>query len=99
MKYDHIPDMNHDGKINSHDCALFHEMLDEKQKNEPLYSTRGHSGGNEPWTIYHSFAKGLLLLLLGGCLVLLFSGTIPINIFTALLGVFSLSAFVRTLIL
>ena len=93
---DYVPDMNHDGDIDSHDAALFHAMLDEDQKSE---HTQPYSGSNEPWTTYHSIAKGLLLLLFGGYIALLFNGVFPINEFTSVLAFLSAVCFLRTLLL
>lgn len=88
----HAPDMNHDGKIDSHDSALFHEMLGENSSNSP-------SSSNEPWTVYHSIAKGLMLLFFGGFIFLLFQDVIPLNGFTAVLTLISAVCFLRTLML
>lgn len=95
MKYD-IPDMNRDGKVDNHDAALFHEILDENRK-----ETRPHrpaSSGSEPWSVHHSIAKGLLLALFGG-LTLLCLGVFPLNGFTVVLALLSAVCFVRTLLL
>lgn len=94
---DYVPDMDHNGKIDSRDGALFHAMLDEDQEQEQV--GRPSSGSNEPWTVYHSMAKGLLLLLFGGFLALLFNGVFPINGFTAVLALLSAVCFLRTLLL
>ena len=88
----HSHDMNHDGKIDSHDSALFHEMLDQESSNTP-------SSSNEPWTIHHSIAKGLMLLFFGGFIFLLFKDVIPNNSFTAVLALISAVCFLRTLLL
>ena len=96
MKHD-IPDMNHNGKVDSHDVALFHEILDENRKETRPYRP-AFSGSSEPWTVHHSIAKGLLLALFGG-LVLLCIGVFPLNSFTAVLALLSAVCFVRTLLL
>lgn len=96
MKHD-IPDMNHDGKVDNHDAALFHEILDENRK-EIRPHRLATSGSCEPWTVHHSIAKGLLLALFGG-LVLLCIGVFPLNGFTAVLTLICAVCFVRTLLL
>ena len=83
MKHD-IPDMNHDGKADSRDAALLHEMLDENRK-ETRTRRQASSVCSEPWTVHHGIAKGLLLALFGG-LVLLCIGVVPLNGFTAVLA-------------
>lgn len=89
-------DMDHDGRIISKDHAMFHEMMEEDERSN---SVKPGSGSSEPWTVYHSFAKGLLLLLFGGYLLFLFKGVFPMNGFTALLALFSAVCFIRTLLL
>ena len=46
---DYLRDMNHDGDIDSHDFALYHEMMDEDERgssaNAPTFS-------NYPWGRY-----------------------------------------------
>ena len=97
MHYDMFGhDMDHDGEITIKDHAMFHEMMEE---DEQTASAPSYSGSSEPWTIYHSFAKGLFLLLFGGYLLLLFNGVFPINGFTSVLALFSAVCFVRTLLL
>lgn len=89
-------DMDHDGEITTKDCGMFHEMMEEDEK---AFSGQSYYGSSEPWTIYHSFAKGLLLVLFGGYILLLFNGVFPINGFTSVLALFSAVAFLRTLLL
>ena len=93
---DYVRDMDHNGTVDGKDAALFHELLDAEQGS-------GHAGSggstSEPWTVYHSFAKGLLLLLFGGLLFLLLKGVLPVNAFTAVLGLLSAVCFIRTLML
>lgn len=96
---DYIRDMNHDGEIDGQDFALFHEMLDEDQKEEPVRRSSSSSDSSEPWTIHHSVVKGFLLLLFGGYLALLLKGLLPINGFTAVLALVSAVCFLRVLLL
>lgn len=93
----YVPDMNHDGDIDRHDAALFHSMLDEDQKNER--HTRPSTGNNEPRTIYHSIAKGILLVIFGGFIALLFNGVFPVNGVTSVMALVSAVCFLRTLLL
>lgn len=96
MKHD-IPDMNHDGKVDNHDAALFHEMLDEDDSGSRKHRLAS-SDSNDPWTVHHSIAKGFLLTLFGG-LVPLCIGVFPLNGFTSVLALLSAVCFVRTLLL
>ena len=83
-------DMNHDGKIDSRDFALFHEMLNEDQKS---HRTQGHSSSYK--TNSPSISEVILLLASGLYLSLLLNGVFPINTFTALLTLFNLAGFIR----
>lgn len=75
---------------------MFHEMMEEdERKNE----TQIYHGRQEPWTIYHTIAKGLMLLLFGGYPVLLIKGVFLINGFTVVLALFSIVVFIRSLLL
>ena len=94
----HIPDMNRDGKVDNHDTALFHEMLDEDHKDAQCHRTPSGSVGSSPRTIHDSMAKTLLLLLFGG-IALLCVGVFPINGFAAVLALLSAVCFIRTLLL
>ena len=38
---DYLRDMNHDGDIDSHDFALYHEMMDEDERGSPAYDCAG----------------------------------------------------------
>ncbi len=96
--HDHTRDLNHDGVINHHDTALFHNVVDKEQRAGERRPEAPDHGG-EPWTVYHSFAKGLLLTLFGGFLALLISGVLPNNGFTTVLALLSAVAFLRTLLL
>lgn len=89
-------DMDHDGKVTSKDLGMFHEMMDEDEK---IGSSQSYTGSSEPWTVYHSFAKWLLLILFGGYPVLLFKGVFPMNGFTTLLALCSSVCFIRTLLI
>ena len=89
-------DMDHDGKITGKDSAMFHEMMEEDERS---CESRTHYGSSKPRTIYHTFAKGVLLLLFGGYPVLLFNGVFSINGFTSVLALFGAACFLRTLML
>ena len=84
-------DMNHDGKIDGRDLALFHNMLDEDQK--------GSSSSYTPQVNALSASKALLLLASGLYLSLFLNGVFEINTFTALLTLFNLGCFIRALLL
>ena len=95
---DYIRDMNHDGKVDGLDAALFHEMLDKDQVEEQVHKTTTHHG-SEPWTVHHSIAKGALLFFFGLIPVLALKGLLPVNGFTAVLFLVSVVCFLRTLLL
>ena len=84
-------DMNHDGKIDGRDFALFHNMLDENQK--------GSSSSYTPQVNSSSASKALLLLASGLYLSLLLNGVFPVNAFTAVLALFNAVCFLRALFL
>ena len=83
---DYLRDMNHDGDIDSHDFALYHEMMDEDERgssaNAPTFS-------NYPWGRYEwkeFFINWLIMVLFGAPAGALLNGSIPANFFTGLLS-------------
>ena len=44
-EFDHYPDMNHDGKVNSYDRAVFHDLMDED--NAEYKKQRNYHNPNE----------------------------------------------------
>ena len=77
-------DMDHDGRITSKDIGMFHEMMDEDERTSesdfPFLCENAYSR-KEFWIrVAIAFACGGFS---GGVM----DGTIPINFFTAILGI------------
>ena len=108
--FNHYPDMDHDGEHDLKDSGMFHDMMDEEDcsfhcsnYSPPLYLVR--RANDDPIgkaqakaaREAEAFAKGILLVLCGGFFFILMKGWIPLNGFTALLGLISLAGFIRTI--
>lgn len=80
-------DMDHDGKITRKDHAMFHEMMDEDQRqysgHTPSYTN--HSWTREEWKVF--LVRWLIMMLFFAPVGALLKGSIPSNFFTVLLSV------------
>ena len=84
---DYLRDMNHDGDIDSHDFALFHEMQDEDDR---AYASHTSSYTKCVWTRKEwkdFFRHWLLMYVCFAPIGALTKGSIPTNFFTCSLGI------------
>ena len=109
--FDHYPDMNHDGKHDVRDSALFHEVMNEDTSdsgtwvNEKYYdelSRKINLDDNLREKVRadrqaERIAKGILLAILGGYILLIMQ--FPPNGFTAVTGLLAAIGFIRTLLI
>ena len=83
---DYLCDMNHDGDIDSHDFALYHEMMDEDER---AYANHTSSSTKCVWRRkewQEFFVNWLILMLLFAPVSALMKGSIPSNFFTGFLS-------------
>lgn len=109
--FDHYPDMNHDGKHDVRDSALFHEVMSEDTSdsgtwvNEKYYDELSRKINLDDDLREkaradrqaESIAKGILLAILGGYILLIMQ--FPPNGFTAVTGLLAAIGFIRTLLI
>lgn len=76
-------DMDHDGKVTSKDIAMFHEMNDGKS----------NSGNNVHYHYQPSWWEAAIMIACVSYVGAVLKGTIPLNGFTAVLGVIVIIVF------
>ena len=106
-QFDHYPDMNHDGKKDIYDCVVFHELMDEDEQQsgsvtsptEPIRPRDLTEEQRKQLRLNQQIettVKWIMVIVFAVIALVCFKN---INGFTALLGLFSVVAVIRTLTL
>lgn len=77
-EFDHYPDMNKDGKVDSYDRAVFHDLMDAEERRTHRKKVSYH--------FRPSKGEAISMLAILGYEGSLLKGSIPINGFTMILG-------------
>lgn len=81
--YNHYPDMDHDGDHNLKDSGMFHDMNDGKSS----------SGNNIHYHYRPRWWEAVIMIACLSYVGAVLKGTIPLNGFTAVLGVIAIIVF------
>lgn len=84
-EFDHYPDMNKDGKVDSYDRAVFYDLMDEEDKRV--------SRKNVSYHYQPSWGEAISMFAILCYEGLLLKGSIPINGFTMILGLILIVVF------